>query len=394
MNGKRDVARPRTGPPGGEGGALVPLSRDAAEGLALAALDALHLRLCVLDGGGHIVATNRAWREFDAAEGADRPSGEGARAAPCMPWDMPCWTAQTADTVRCAVAQLLDGRRQGFSLVYECPGSSVPRWFDLRITRLPGDGDARLLMTHDDITAYRQAQERSAERLRQLGAHWESVQEEQRAMLARELHDEVGAALTLLKLDLASTVGLLPNDPAVRGRFDGLLAQVQSAHQAVKRLSSELRPATLDALGLMATIRWYVDRFSRRSGIATTLHLSEPVRLSEVASMAVFRILQEGLSNVAMHAAASRVTVQVRRQDGELVLEITDNGRGVTDSELQRPGSFGVIGMRERAGYLGGTLLISGTPGVGTQLTLRIPLDSGSGRAEERGKVHGEHPGG
>src|SRR6185369_3709818 len=143
----------------------------------------------------------------------------------------------------------------------------------------------------------------------------------------------------------------------------------------IKRISSDLRPATLDALGLVATIKWHVARFREMTGIAMDLRLPEYIRLSRSRSTAIFRIIQEALTNVAKHAGASTVCIAIRKYSGELIIKISDNGVGLTESSQSKSGSFGLIGMYERAHYLGGELSITGTPGVGTRLRLRIPLD-------------------
>lgn len=249
--------------------------------------------------------------------------------------------------------------------------------FSMRVTRLPSKV-AIFLITHDDITERRQAEEaqlRSEKRLKQLGAHMESLREEQSARIARELHDELGASLSMLKLELTLLAKKVAKTQSLYAKFDELLDRADGALQSVKRISSNLRPAMLDVLGLTATIRWYVERFSHSSGIATELDLPDYIRLSDVSGIAIFRIIQEGLTNVAKHSGATRLVIGVRKQEGVLILEIADNGKGVSDADLRRANSFGVIGMQERAQYLGGTLAISGKPGKGTRLVVQIPLD-------------------
>ena len=291
---------------------------------------------------------------------------------------MPCWGCKATDEVRQAVLDMRAGKCAAFSIEYECRANDAVRAFATHIACLPDCSAAMLLMSHDDITERRRAedaQHKSARRLKRLGAHMESVREEQSAMIARELHDELGALLTMLKLDLALTADKAAATKALRKRFDELLERVHSALQVVKRISTNLRPATLDTLGLMATIRWYLVQFSHSTGIETELKLPEYVRLSDVSNIAVFRIIQEGLTNVANHSGAKKVMVNVCKRQGELIVEIIDNGRGISEQDLQRQNSFGVTGMHERAQYLGGSLSICGLPGEGTQLVLKIPLD-------------------
>ncbi len=345
--------------------------------IALATLDALPARVCVIDETGRIIVTNKAWREFGEKIICGCPDC-GSQPCPDSHWIMPCWSHKTADEVSQAVQDMQAGKRTSFSIEYECHASDAARSFATHIACLPDCSPAMLLMSHDDISERRRAedaQHKSAKRLKRLGAHMESVREEQSAMIARELHDELGALLTMLKLDLALTADKAAATRDLRTRFDELLERVHSALQVVKRISTNLRPATLDTLGLMATIRWYLAQFSHLTGIETELQLPEYVRLSDVSNIAVFRIIQEGLTNVANHSGAKKVMVNVYKRQDELIVEIIDNGRGISEQDLQRQNSFGVIGMHERAQYLGGALSICGQPGEGTQLVLKIPLD-------------------
>lgn len=349
-----------------------------AERFARATIDSLSSSLCVLDEQGRMIATNKTWREWaeDTADGM----GRADRCPDClaMPFRMPCWSRETASAVRDAIEDLLAGRRQTFALEYECR-ARTQRWFEMHVTRFPGDGPVRLVVTHDEISERKRAaeeQNRTAERIKQLGLHLETLREQQSAMIARELHDELGATLTMLKLGLATTAEEAANAEPLHTRLAGLLEQADTALRVVKRVSSSLRPATLDTLGLIATIRWYVKQFSSNTGIATVLRLPEYVRLSPLGDITVFRIVQEGLTNVAKHSGASKVIITARKHDRALIVRLVDNGSGISDSDLQRQDSFGLIGMRERAEHLGGTLSIGSRPDKGTQLMLRIPLDS------------------
>ena len=351
-----------------------------AERFARATIDSLSSSLCVLDEHGRIIATNRTWRESTVGtwDGLDRPGS--CQDCLAMPFRMPCWSQKTAVDVDHAIQDLLAGKRQTFSLEYECRSPASARWFEMHVTRFPGDGPVRLVVTHDEISERKRAaedQKRNAERIKQLGVHLETLREQQSEMIARELHDELGATLTMLKLGLATTAEeVVAGSQALRTRFDGLLEQVDTALRVVKRVSSSLRPATLDTLGLVATIRWYVAQFSRNTGIDTALWLPDYVRMSPVGNTTVFRIIQEGLTNVAKHSGASKVTINVRKHARELIVRLIDNGTGITESDLQRQDSFGLMGMRERAEHLGGTLSIGRRPGRGTRLVLRIPIDS------------------
>lgn len=349
-----------------------------SERFTRATIDALNSPLCVLDANGVIIAVNRAWREFAVGNGGDPTvMSEGANyLAICdMATLAECSVAgQVAAAIRSAVA----GCRDDVSIEYECASPTERRWFVLNLSCFQGDGPLRLVAVHEDITERKLAAEEQAEsaaRLKRLAAHLETVREEQNTTIAREVHDELGGTLTMLKLGLATTVDGLALPASTQARFDRLLEQVDSALKTVKRISAGLRPAMLDTLGLIATVKWYAADFSRMTGIAIDLLMPERLTLSAVRNTAVFRIVQEALTNVARHAEATRASIVMEIQHGMLDVEVRDNGIGLADSERDKLDSFGLIGMQERAQYLGGWLSISSEPGAGTSLTLHIPLE-------------------
>lgn len=349
-------------------------------------IDALASRICVFDERGRIIATDKAWREREDnicnAMHHDIPC-TGCSALECL---TPYLSPASATEIKNAIEELLSGKRQTFFLEYELTRDTEVRWFEMRAMRFPDRGPTRFVVTHDDISARKHAadeQRRNAERLKQLRAHLEYVMERQSAMIARELHDELGATLTMLRLGLATTAEVVDEPELMRSRFDLLIDQVDTALQVVKRVSSNLRPATLDMLGLIPTIKWYVTQFTRSTGITATLHLPEHADLSSCASTTVFRIIQEGLTNVARHSGASAVSIRARASRGALIVRLKDNGSGFPQDELRHKNSFGVLGMRERAEHLGGWLSIRSTPRHGTRLVLCIPLDGTAGRAAE-----------
>jgi len=239
------------------------------------------------------------------------------------------------------------------------------------------DGEASLgFLT--DITERQKAQEdrqRSFEQLRALAGRLQTVREEERKRLAREIHDQLGQALTAIKLDLSSLVRELPPGQNHQEKKGGPLLQlVDETIASVRRISTELRPGMLDDLGLAATVEWAAEEFEARTGTKCLLDLSaEPIAVDSETATAVFRIFQETLTNVARHAGASEVRVRLAEQDGALTLEVHDNGRGIGEVELASADSLGILGMRERALLLGGALNISGEAGKGTTVKIRIP---------------------
>lgn len=237
-----------------------------------------------------------------------------------------------------------------------------------------------------DITErYRCADEiaQSREELRALAARLESVREEERTRIARELHDELGQALTGLKLDLAWVERRLQRNAAsdLGQRCVALLDQLDEVMIQVRRIVTELRPSVLDQLGLADAIEWQAQDFARRTGLELDLNIDGTCELPHDAmASAVFRILQEALNNVAKHARATRVRVALRVDEDSLSLDVTDNGRGITPEEQRGCNSLGLLGLRERAIAWSGSLTIKGDTGAGTSVALKLPLHA-AGRA-------------
>jgi PAS domain S-box-containing protein len=217
----------------------------------------------------------------------------------------------------------------------------------------------------------------SREQLRALAARLQTIREEERTRIAGELHDELGQALTGLKLDLAWIERRLSRHAQsdLVDRCANLLARLDGVMVAVRRIVTELRPSVLDQLGLAEAIEWQAQDFAARTGLTLDLDMrcdGQPPA-GDVAS-AVFRMLQEALTNVARHARATRVRVSLHVDDDSLALDVSDNGRGITPEELRGAHSLGLVGLRERAIACGGHVTISGQPGVGTTVSLRLPL--------------------
>ena len=216
----------------------------------------------------------------------------------------------------------------------------------------------------------------SHEQLRNLSSHLESVREEERTRLAREIHDELGQELTALKMDLSwVSKRLEPEQQQLSQKVGSMDNLVDETIRTVQRLSGELRPGLLDDLGLAAAIEWQTEEFQKRTGMACDVRLDlGETTLSHNQDTAIFRIYQETLTNVIRHARATRVSILLQTQDNRLVLEVTDNGRGITEEEAGGAKAFGLIGMRERVLALKGELAIHGRPSQGTTVTVTIPL--------------------
>jgi PAS domain S-box-containing protein len=232
-----------------------------------------------------------------------------------------------------------------------------------------------------DITERKRAEEqlqRSFKQLRDLTARLQSVREEERARVAREIHDELGQALTAIKIDLASVIRALRTDQRVElEKAESILRLVDQTILSVRRIATELRPGILDDLGLVAALEWAAEEFQARTGTKCQLDLPEDdIVTDQERTTAIFRIFQETLTNVTRHAEATRVDVRLSREDDNIVLEVRDNGRGIAERQLSSGRSLGILGMRERALLLGGELTIGGQAGKGTTVKLRIPSQS------------------
>ena len=213
--------------------------------------------------------------------------------------------------------------------------------------------------------------------LRALARHLDSVREEEHTRIARQIHDELGQALTALRLDLAWVGGKLPKGNSVlRRRIDAAVALTDETIAVGQRIVGELRPPILDDLGLAPAVEWYVQRLAKRSGLHIEFDAGaeEPVVPDHLA-IAAYRIVQEALTNVARHAQATHAWVRLGERDGAVTIEIRDDGQGLSEEVSGDPHSFGIVGMRERAAAQGGELVIASSPGAGTTVRVTFPPD-------------------
>jgi two-component system sensor histidine kinase UhpB len=230
-----------------------------------------------------------------------------------------------------------------------------------------------------DISERKQAErelKESRRQLRALSVFLQSVREEERTRIARELHDELGQVLTALRIDigwLSPRVG--SGDQRIAEKLVSMSRLVDSTVDSVRRISGDLRPGVLDDLGLAAAVEWLVEQFRARHHIACELTLSrDEFTLSDQVATAVFRIVQEALTNIARHAHASQVSVHIGDSEKGMELEVADNGRGFAFHLPEGKKTYGLLGMRERARMLGGSLEIDGTAGQGTTVRATIPF--------------------
>jgi signal transduction histidine kinase len=219
--------------------------------------------------------------------------------------------------------------------------------------------------------------------LRELVARLQSAREDERTRVARQLHDNVSQALTVLKMNCCWMSDRLAGDPCgVGGGVTGVVTErIKSSMELVdetldllRGLSAELRPGILD-LGLSAAVEWQSAEFQSRSEIECRVELSGEELLDNDRATQLFRVFQETLSNIARHSAATRANITLRQDRDQVVLEVRDNGTGISEAAIHGPQALGVLGMRERVALLGGTLSIQGDPGCGTSVHVCVPVD-------------------
>lgn len=291
------------------------------------------------------------------------------------------------DEIRMMVAEIEASENESFE---QSERRSMDRSRDAIISRLAMIALSLLLLTGGyllimaDVSKRRRAEAglvRAGEDLRRLARRQEAIREEERGRLSRELHDELGQTLTMLQIQAKLLEGRLGGSPARRRDIRRLRASVENAMSTVKRLSLDLRPPMLDDLGIAAAAEWLVKDFCRKAGLRHRVSV-EPESLSAPPDVeaALFRILQEAMTNAARHARAGLVTVSLSAGGGWYRLAVSDDGRGFGPATAGARTSLGIMGMRERAGACGGTLEITSRPGRGTTVEVRIPaVEKGEG---------------
>ena len=213
----------------------------------------------------------------------------------------------------------------------------------------------------------------SEEKLRRLAAHLISVREEERAHIAREIHDELGQVLTGLKMEVTWLAKRLKEKPLVE-KTDSMCKLIDTTVQTVRKIATGLRPEMLDDMGLIASVGWQAKEFQKRTGIRCRAKLPPEVKFDSDISTTMFRIFQEILTNVARHSRATRVDIELIVGENHIGLEVVDNGVGIADADLNGKKSLGLLGMHERALLFGGEVKITGTAGHGTRVSVSIPM--------------------
>ncbi len=253
-------------------------------------------------------------------------------------------------------------------------------WFEFSNSFLKVSDSVLVLSVIRDISERKNAEfelMRRTQQLRNLASRLQSIREEERTMIAREIHDELGQVLTVLKIQVSLLANKLREDQkTLKSKIESVLKVIDLSVESVQKISAKLRPGILDDLGLVAAIEWQAQDFQEMTGIECICNLpKEDIELNETKSTAIFRIFQEAITNVARHSQAGRTEIDFVLDSNNLILEVRDNGKGISGKEIGGSKSLGILGMKERALILGGEVFITGTPGKGTKVKVVMPVN-------------------
>lgn len=332
--------------------------------------------IALLDEEGRPVQSNPALQRMLGY------SADELRRMPCVEFTYP----EDATKDDLLYEELIEGQREHYQMekrYLRKDGRVV--WGHLIVSILRDQcGEGQLLVGMlEDITERKRAEDQlraTSEQLRALMASLRRAREEEGVRIAREIHDELGSALTSLRWDLEVVDKQLAESTArsaLREKIEAMMRLIDATVNIVRRIASELRPSVLDDLGLVSAIEWQAQQFEARTGIHCRCHCPpDEIELSAEQATALFRIFQEALTNVLRHAQATRIDIHMHMAtpDGEYVLTISDNGRGISEGEKLGHASLGLLGMRERAHLIGGEVEVSGDSGKGTTVTVRVPV--------------------
>ncbi|MDP2902416.1 MAG: PAS domain S-box protein [Methylovulum sp.] len=242
----------------------------------------------------------------------------------------------------------------------------------LGVSEVNVEGCHLFIGTVHDISQYKQAEDA----LRKLSRHLELAREEERALIARVIHDELGGFLAGFKMDLGWLSKQLSADlPKYHEKAAVMTQHVDNAIKALRKIMTDLHPDFLDHFGLLAAIDWHVEKFRQQTGMECLLTAPEDtVEIDKKRSTAIFRIIQEALNNIVLHAMATKMSIDISVVDDVFLMRIMDNGCGMTPAQMDKAGSYGIKGMIERARFFEGEFTLEGLPGQGVLLNLRMPL--------------------
>jgi len=354
------------------GEALRARSESRLRGIVDSAMDAI----ITVDEGQRVVLFNAA---AEAMFGCPRREAMGAPLASFIPERFRA--AHAGHVERFGRDGTASRRMGGLRVVTGLRRSGEEFPIDAAISQLSEDGGRFHTVILRDVSERVRAEDalrRSQEELRERGSTAQQALEQEKARFARELHDELAQSLAMLQMDIAwcSERGTVDRE-ALAKRLERMRALVDTTIKATRRIAGDLRPLMLDDLGFVPALEWLVENFTRRNDVACDFSVSNPgLDLPDAHATAVFRIVQESLSNVAKHARATRVEVAVDRADSMLAVIVCDDGQGFSQQDSHKSNSYGLLGLRERVSLLGGDLAVSSAPGEGTRIEARLPLAS------------------
>jgi two-component system sensor histidine kinase UhpB len=229
------------------------------------------------------------------------------------------------------------------------------------------------------INERKQAEEKinqTNEQLRQLTTHLQKIREEERKRIGREIHDDLGQQLTAIKMDVAWVDKKIPAETTlIKSKLKNIITLLDGSNQSIRRILTELRPGILDDYGLLEALDWHGRQFTANTGIQVTINTNESeIKLSEPIATCLFRVYQEALTNISKHAHADKAIVSINLNDETIFMHINDNGRGFDDHSQKKRTSFGILGMKERVHSVKGDFELSSKPGMGTKISITIPL--------------------
>lgn len=344
-------------------------------------LNSLHSHIAVIDFHGNIIAVNDSWTRFALENGNDLVSGGvGANYFDVCEKAISVY-AELAIEAYQGIKDVMDEKAKDFYLEYPCHSQDEQRWFGMRVMKFESK-EPMIVVTHHNISKRKKTEEEILEKnmqLKELLHIAQTIMEEERTNVAREIHDELGQQLTALKMDIDWILYKQNNpDPKVISKLNEMLKMNDGIINTVRRISSDLRPAIIDDIGLVATIEWKCADFENKSGIRCRFLSNVKERKYNMDfSIHLYRILQETLTNISRHAEATCVDISLAENDrNELILEIQDNGKGITKENLSNRKRLGILGMKERAGLLKGELTITGDENKGTLVKLILSIEN------------------
>ncbi|MES2762658.1 MAG: PAS domain S-box protein [Bacteroidota bacterium] len=344
-------------------------------------LNSLSSHIAVLDFHGNIIAVNDSWNRFALENGSNLAgSGVGSNYFDVCERAISS-NAELAEEAYKGIKDVMDETIKDFYLEYPCHSNDEQRWYGMRVIKFDGK-EPMIVVSHHNISERKKAEQEVIEKnlqLKNLLHIAQTIREEERTNVAREIHDELGQQLTALKMDIDWILHKQTNpDTKVVGKLNDMLKMNDGIINTVRRISSDLRPAIIDDIGLVATIEWKCTDFETKTGIPCSFISDVTERkYSKDFSIHLYRILQETLTNISRHAEASLVNISLTENDRrELILDIQDNGKGITLENLSNRKRLGILGMKERAGLLKGELTITGDENKGTHVKLILSLEN------------------